>query len=156
MSEIGKYKDCLACCCSIEPELYSEFRYYHDQEWIPSRYCWDCIQYLLNNRWNDYCKGIANADCASALDRLIVNGPPINLRDPVGFYDPNPMNHEEIQTGVFRNKDISLEVLEFRYQENIISAKLEGSLSGQARIDWWNELKEIRQGLVDQEANKKN
>lgn len=152
-SETEEYPDCLACICPIEPELYSEFRYHQDQEWIPSRYCWDCIQYLLKTKWQDYCNGIAKADCATALDRLIENGPPTNLRDPVGFYDPEPSRHEEIQPGMFRNKDTSLEVFEFRYCQNVLSAKLDGSLTGQSRLDWWDELKEIRRGLADREAN---
>lgn len=148
-----EYPECLACCCPIEPDVYSLFRYHQDQEWIPSRYCWDCIQYLLQTKWQDYCDGISKADCAVALDRLIENGPPINLRDPVGFYDPDPEKHQEIQSGMFRNKDTSLEVFEFKFQDNVLSAKLDGSLIGQARLDWWEELKEIRRGLADREAN---
>lgn len=146
-------QDCLVCCSPIDTQLYSEFRYHQEQEWIPSRYCWDCIQYLLKTRWQDYCDSITKADCAVALDRLIQNGPPINLRDPVGFYDPEPSKHEEIQPGMFRNKDVSLEVYEFKYCNNVLTAKLEGSLTGNKRKMWWDELKEIRQGLADNEIN---
>jgi len=143
--------DCIACCCPIDKELYSEFRYNSNQTWIPSRYCWDCIQYMIKNKWQDYLDGITKADCSKALERLIIGGPPINLRDPVGFYDPDPDKHEEIQNGMFRNKDTSLEVFEFKYQNQIYPAKLDNSLIGDERIKWWEELKEIQRGLAQKE-----
>ncbi len=146
--------DCIACCCPIDEDLYSEFRYDPNQKWIQSRYCWDCIQYMLKNKWQDYVDGITKADCASALERLINGGPPINLRDPVGFYDPDPNKHDEIQKGIFRNKDVSLEVFELRYQNNIYPAKLDNSLTGDERLKWWDELKEIQRGLAYKENSK--
>src|SRR5579871_1838678 len=51
-------------------------------EWKRCIYCSDCIVILLNESWNNYLNKVKQADCASALKRLIDEGPPINLKDP--------------------------------------------------------------------------
>lgn len=150
---------CLACAMELEDDLVSQYRFSEDQEWINSRYCWDCIQYMIENNWSIYLNGIAKADCAAALNRLIVHGPPINIRDPVGFIDPNNCKAIKDPKGIilnYQNNDVTLEVKEFLHDNIIISAKLKDSYQGEQRLTWWDELKAIKAGMEASESKEKS
>ena len=93
--------------------------------WHLSNYCESCVYYLLNTSWKIYTDQVKQADCKKALQKLIDVGPPINLRDRVGF--PNPLD---------KTKLTEIDNLMFLKNKKIISAKLKDSLSGEKRTEY--------------------
>lgn len=75
-------KECTCCCDEITYEnscLYSTNS--APNIWRESRYCIECVRYLLSQRFYEYIKAIQESDCAKELNGLIMTGPPIWLTD---------------------------------------------------------------------------
>lgn len=49
--------------------------------WKMSKFCQDCIGYLLQTQWKLYTDALAKTTCKAEQRRLLQRGPPINLRD---------------------------------------------------------------------------
>lgn len=117
--------ECKCCFNDIET---NEVVYYCDsdkQEWIVSKYCYNCLNYMLNNDWLTFVDKINNTDCLAELRKMVKIGPPINIRDPVGL----PCNNQ------------SGEVYMFKYNNKLMDAKLNGSLVNIERDIYWDEIK---------------
>jgi hypothetical protein len=113
------------CCSKIDNSNYVLYKDRELEDWKSSFYCTDCIKYMLLTQWEEYVKLINSANCESALKRLIEEGPPINIRDMMGL----PCENE------------TKEPLYLYYDEGHRYAQLKGSLIGEARQKWWDELK---------------
>ncbi|AYV84473.1 MAG: hypothetical protein Hyperionvirus26_28 [Hyperionvirus sp.] len=116
--------DCYCKCCysDITADNYALYKNSASADWLPSSYCKLCLKEMLLNGWTKFIGLIDKADCAAALKRLIDRPPPINLRDPE----------------CFPNGDVEL----FYFDDTEQSAKLHGSLTGEAHVELWNKLKD--------------
>lgn len=117
--------ECKCCFNSIEM---SNIVYYCDSdryEWKISQYCYDCLTYMLDNNWKAYTDSIEKTECLAELRNMVKIGPPINIRDQNGLPCSN-------QSG---------EVYMFKYNKELINAKLNGSLVGIDRDKYWDDIK---------------
>lgn len=115
-------KECSCCYGDIDENNFVLYNEKMEGTWKSSKYCKICVAYMLENAWGTYIGLVGKADCAAALKRLIQNGPPINLRDPIAFACDNG-------TG---------EVASLYYDGAVHSAKLVGSLEEEERETFWN------------------
>lgn len=73
------------CTCCLEEITYENRCFYNTKlapnKWKESRYCIDCVRYLLSQRFYEYIKAIQESDCEKELNGLILKGPPIWLTD---------------------------------------------------------------------------
>jgi hypothetical protein len=117
------------------------------------------VSHLLKTSWQKYLKGVEQADCQATLNRLIAGqreivfwgvdcalsvvvcpgGPPINLVDATGLPCPPAGSSDPASE--------SGAVHQFWHESDgkEHSAKLEGSLTGEARMAWWSERKVFMQ-----------
>ena len=115
-------------CCFDEIDNNNMVKYKinsHDSQWLISNYCENCVNYIISTSWKIFTDSVEKADCKKSLQKILDVGPPINIRDKVGFPDPNNKdNLTEIDSLLFcRNKQIK-------------SAKLDGSLEGVDRDNY--------------------
>ena len=96
-----------------------------NKQWLISNYCENCVHYVINTSWKIFTDSVEKADCKKSLQKILDVGPPINIRDKVGFPDPN-------------NKETLTEIhsLLFCRNNTIQSAKLKGSLTGIERNNY--------------------
>jgi len=123
--------ECKCCFFDINNENYvlytdGSFGKSPAEKWKSASYCKDCIKQMLLTQWETYLNDLYKADCEAARRRLIELGPPINIRDMLGLPCTNE-THEPIS-------------LYYDNQEQ--SAKLVGSLIGESRQKWWDQLKQ--------------
>jgi hypothetical protein len=85
-------------------------------QWTMSKYCEDCVKYLLQTQWKIYTDALAKTTCKAEQRRLLKRGPPINLRDDEALPCPEK---GEVQSLWFLSDGLEH------------SAKLEGSLVGE-------------------------
>jgi hypothetical protein len=71
--------ECQFCCHDITDIVY--YQTINNYELKPLCYCYDCIQFLLNNLFYKYIEQIKKASCVESLKRLIDEGPPIYFKD---------------------------------------------------------------------------
>jgi hypothetical protein len=134
--------DCVFCCESLTQENYVEYRAIPNGPWLPSVYCELCIQMnFIEKQWQTYLDNIDKADCAAALRRVIGQPPPMNVKDAGLPCKDNGLN-EEVQ------------LFWFASDGETHSAKLVGSLEGQAREEFWAEKKAILAFFEKDEAEK--
>ncbi|XP_022588327.2 uncharacterized protein LOC34618102 [Cyclospora cayetanensis] len=117
--------ECLVCFDDITEETYCEYRVPGDSRWHPACFCYPCIQQLQQTQFKRYCDGVSHSTCAKEQRALLHRGPPINLSDPHAF----PVAERT-----------EVEALWIAATKQQASAKLEGSLTGEAREKLWNEL----------------
>lgn len=101
------------------------------ENWIPSKYCYGCVTRVRNESFSSYIESIKTATCPKQLRKLIEAGPPIYVSDPAAF---------PVQEGDH--------VYEFRRfypdgTEEVVSARLVGSVIGEERERLWGELQAI-------------
>ncbi|GAB5037985.1 conserved plasmodium protein [Nannochloropsis oceanica] len=118
--------ECSVCMDDLDSGNYAEYRAGADMPWLPSPYCVTCIEVILKRQFTDYKQMIEGSKCAAEFRRLFTLGPPINLRDPKAF----PCSG-----------DGEVHSFWFMHDSQIHSAKLEGSLQGEARAEYWNYLR---------------
>lgn len=132
------------CLCCLEPmtiDLYVEYKPLDESPWLVSGYCVECISSLIKMQWSKFVDGIKNSTCEAELRRMVSKGPPINLRDPKALPCPN---------------DGEVALLWFGRDGECHSAKLAGSLIGEERDRYWQELKDtILPGLDAKEEEAK-
>ena len=125
-------EECLCCMMEFDDENIVHYTDKPDGDWRMSPYCYNCLKYIQDTYWNTYVDTIKKADCKASLRRAIAEGPPVNIRDKALPCD----------------NDTS-EVYQLQFQKEVISAKLKGSYEGNKRLEWWDELKEVLQGMDD-------
>ena len=130
---------CMCCWDDLAAETYVEYRSTCSSSssvatdatstttpnaWQPSGYCQGCIEQLLKTQWNTYTTALAKTTCKAEQRRLLARGPPINISDAKAL--PCPENCD-------------VEMLWYMSDGQEHSAKLEGSLVGEARQKYWDE-----------------
>lgn len=118
---------CMSCWEDLTSDLYVEYQGSADSAWMPSGYCKSCIQHMLNSQWEAYCSSLAKTTCKAEQKRLLTKGPPINISDKTALPCPD---------------DGEVHALWFMDEPTVDqSAKLTGSLVGEARAKFWEEQK---------------
>lgn len=140
--------DCVFCCDDLTEENYVEYRAVPDGPWLKSIYCQPCLEtHFIQGQWQKYLDSIAAADCAAALRRVLSAPPPINVKD-AGLPCKDNGYNEEVQSFWFSS------------DKQVHSAKLVGSLEGEARDKFWSEKQafltatELQEELAKAEAAK--
>jgi hypothetical protein len=117
-----------------EDELPGEqcwWRSMNSHEWTPSKYCFACVTRVRNDNFNSYIESIKTATCPKQLRRLIEDGPPIYVSDPTTF-PVTPGDHVHEFKRVFPDGT-----------EEIVTARLVGSVIGEEREQLWRELQGV-------------
>ena len=122
--------DCLCCLEEITKSNFVKYKFdLEAEEWLESKYCKDCVILLLNTQWKTYLDGLKD-DCKKTVKNLIISGPPINIKDKDGFPGED-------------NKEVQI----LYYDDSEQRAKLNGTLEGEDREKYWNELKSLLEHL---------
>ncbi|KAL7067640.1 hypothetical protein ACR3K2_19140 [Cryptosporidium serpentis] len=102
-------------------------------------------QVYENSSWylSKYCESIKNTKCLKEQQALLQRGPPINIRDIHGF----PECHDNEVFSLCNSKT----------RDNI-DPKLDGSLIGDERIKFWNELKQFisKEDMLEEISSESN
>jgi hypothetical protein len=118
--------ECLCCFGELDDTNYVEFRVSETAAWTPAKYCGDCIQTLLDSKFEAYMTGVAKSTCEAELRRYMVKGPPLYLEDPLGL----PCAEGESAYELWYCSDNSVR-----------SGKVKGALEGDERQKLWDEHK---------------
>lgn len=123
--------NCASCWEDITQDNYVEYLPFPSSDkdedpvqWRTSKFCQDCIKYLIRTQWKNYTDSLAKTTCKAEQRRLLKRGPPINLRDDEAL--PCPDGGEVM-------------MLWFMSDGQEHSAKLDGSLVGEEREKFWHE-----------------
>lgn len=144
LTNVSFDSDCLICANVLINEKRVLYKMI-DSEWIPLKnICNDCVFSVLHNGWNLYIDKIKNADCSGALKRLLKTGSPINIR--LSEFINEQLNSKE--------KNNELEFHEFYTNHEIISAKLDESLTGIERDVWIRNQQQFIEYLESSEGKK--
>ncbi|CDJ67665.1 hypothetical protein, conserved [Eimeria necatrix] len=118
--------ECLVCYEDITEDNYCEYQAPGDSRWYPCFFCYPCVQQLQQTQFQRYCDGVSRSTCAKEQRALLTRGPPVNLWDAHAF--PVADKSEIEQLWVAKDRRTA-------------SAKLDGSLTGEAREKLWSELR---------------
>lgn len=121
--------DCSFCFNEITDCV--EYKKNTTNEWFQSSICFECIMYLKRSQYGDYITQIQSTDCKRTLKRLLEMGPPLWVHDVNVFKNVDYENNEN--------------VIEFKCNDEIISARLEGSVDGEERKRLWDSLRNLRE-----------
>jgi hypothetical protein len=121
--------DCSICFNEISKGV--EYRKNTSNEWFETSVCLDCVMHLKKTQYNDYINQIQTTDCKRTLKRLLDMGPPVWIYDVNIFKDVDYEKNENI--------------IEFKYNDECRSARLDGSVEGDERIALWESLKNLRE-----------
>ncbi len=73
--------DCIACWCEIDQENVCFYISEIEHTSQKSKYCWTCANCEAEEFYFRWQHSVDNADCASALRRMIAKGPPMTFTD---------------------------------------------------------------------------
>ena len=124
----GNDLDCMVCWDTLNEETYIEYKISADSKWMPGMICETCVEHLRKTQYARYSELLQKSTCKAELRRLLTAGPPIRVREPQALPCPN---------------DGEIHSLWFISDKKEHSALLEGALEGEARMKYWNELKEF-------------
>ena len=128
--------ECVVCYNEFTEKTKVLYQDNPDSEWKTGQYCYYCTEYLLKSNWQKYKDDVEKADCKRSLRNALKAGPPINMRD-IGF----PCQNDNGE--VYKMKCNNVE----------FSPKLEGSLTGKEREEWWTHYKAIMNAMEESDAN---
>ena len=124
-SEHGTPSEGAACACcwdDLGQETYVEYKTSETSAWLPSGFCINCVNHLLDTQWDVYVNALAKTTCKAEQRRLLAKGPPINLKDTKALPCPD---------------DGEVHSLWFMVDNTERSAKLRGSLVGEVSEAVW-------------------
>jgi len=122
--------ECMSCMCDMDSSNYVEYRSSESSLWLVSKFCSDCCSHLQKIQFNQYEERLKKTTCQAEMRRLVEGGPPINLFDKTALpCDDDPSNSRGEVHSLWFSSD---------GQEH--SAKLEGSLEGDARANFIVEI----------------
>ena len=129
LKELNNMSDnnmCTICCNIITKENYVFCKM--DNTWKLSLFCSECINILLNSKWNDYINNIKNIDCENSLKNLLKHKLPNKLSYNGGFYEPYIdelfINNQIYSSILVKPNNININELELNLQQlynNIIN-----------------------------------
>jgi hypothetical protein len=121
---------CMSCWDDVSSENYVEYRSSATSTWSPSGFCEMCVGMLLKGQWKKYTESLSTTTCKAEQRRLLERGPPINVSDKTAMPCPDG-DHAEVHS------------LWYMSDGEEHSAKLDGSLEGDARQTYWKNQKEF-------------
>ncbi|CDR96045.1 hypothetical protein, conserved [Babesia bigemina] len=127
--EIDDGTSCLICYEDLILSNAVAYKATEDAEWALSTFCIDCIKQLLATQYERYITSLRTTNCAKEQRALLERGPPVNISDHLGF--PLAEKRE-----VYALYDMG--------QQAPLSAKLEGSVTGEERERLWEELSKFK------------
>ena len=77
--------ECLVCYEDLTAENYVEYRVAPDAPWLAAKFCEECLQTLIDTKFEAYMSGVAKSTCEAELRRYMARGPPVYVEDPMGF-----------------------------------------------------------------------
>ena len=116
--------ECLSCYDEIVMELL--YRDVENGNWKSCPYCENCINWYIQNQWDEYVNVIKSETCKKTLQRLLKLGPPTRIREPSGLPTSDP----------------SGQIWDLKSGNRTISAKLDGVYVGEKMEKYKIELKE--------------
>eukprot|EP01068_Selenidium_serpulae_P019581 Selendium_serpulae@DN6891_c0_g1_i1.p1 len=131
--------ECLVCFDDMTAENYLEYQTHANSDWHPSLMCSDCVGHVQGSQFHRYVKDLEKVNCAAQHRRMVEKGPPINLHDKLSF--PVAEGGEIHQLWSFKDKQV-------------MSAMLDGALTGEARQKFWDNSKVFVGGEDDEEKSK--
>lgn len=117
--------ECITCLDEYESVEYKE----KDGEWLNSPYCERCINYFIENQWDNYVNTIKTETCKKTIRRMIDSGPPIYVKEPVGMPCENSQGVYEFNFG----QDVVND-------QRVVSGKLKGVYEGDEMVNYKNFL----------------
>ena len=126
MAHAAPAGECLVCYEDVTPDNYCEYRVAPDRPWQPSKYCWECLERLMDSKFEAYVSGVANSTCEAEMRRYLTKGPPIYVEDNAGL----PVGEGEHVDEIWVSSD-----------DSVRSGKVKGALEGEARQKLWDEQK---------------
>lgn len=106
----------MSCWDDIDASTYVEYKSSEESEWMPSGFCVNCVNHLLNTQWELYTTALAKTTCKAEQRRLLKAGPPINIKDATALACPDGAEAHSLW---------------FMSDGEVHSAKLVGSLVGE-------------------------
>jgi hypothetical protein len=77
--------ECVVCYEDLTADNYVEYRVGPTAPWLPAKFCQECLQTVLDTKFEAYMTGVASSTCEAELRRYMLKGPPIYIEDPTGF-----------------------------------------------------------------------
>merc|ERR1711991_182826 len=125
--------DCMICFEELDERNYVEYKCTEDGAWKAASLCEFCVEYLKGSQYKKYVDDLAKTTCAAEQRRLLADGPPVNIYEPHGM---------PCVCGTCEGR---LEVAALWYaSKGDVSPQLEGALTGEARMAFWEEQKKFR------------
>mmetsp|Transcript_27422 Transcript_27422/g.56157 ORF Transcript_27422/g.56157 Transcript_27422/m.56157 type:complete len:162 (+) Transcript_27422:147-632(+) len=123
--------ECMVMFDDITEENYCEYQAMPSGKWFPAKFCDTVVEEMIKTQFSKYLDdvGKASRDCAAAVRRLVIKGPPLYLADPHGL--PIPEDDTHIGAVWYCNGN------------RTESAKLQGALEGKAREELWEGQKAV-------------
>uniref|UniRef100_A0A0G4FTQ5 Uncharacterized protein n=1 Tax=Chromera velia CCMP2878 TaxID=1169474 RepID=A0A0G4FTQ5_9ALVE len=121
--------ECLVCFDDLSEENYVEYRTTPESAWFPGKFCEACLGQLMDTQFDKFCNDLSKTTCAREQRVLLERGPPINVFDKNAFPEAG---------------DAEVHSLWFASDKEIHSAKLKGSLEGEARMKYWEDQKKFQ------------
>lgn len=135
--------ECLVTMEDITVENYVEYQIYPSMKW-KTCYMEQCVvEELLATQFTRYVSQVRAADCQAELSRLLSQGPPIYISDPIGLPLRSDDDDDDDDTKVEAEEGRHVHALWYSSDEQIRSAKLNGAVEGAERQKLWEELKEF-------------
>ncbi|KAJ1485013.1 hypothetical protein T484DRAFT_1795206 [Baffinella frigidus] len=132
--------DCMCTFDEIDSTSYVEYQAQPSGLWYPAKYGAETIQEMLDTGYDKYMTDVekASSDCAAAVRRLVVKGPPIYLSDVHALPIVEGQTH--------------ISTVWFCKDSREVSAKLKGALEGAAREELWGVQKEMLAAMESAET----
>lgn len=154
MSVHGAPPDGLECLClfeDIDASNYVEYRAFPSGVWRPAKFCESVVEQFLDTQFEKYMDDVekASKDCAAAVRRLVVKGPPTHLSDPIALALDGTLKLLKEWTTCFSHLrthtdgEERIDLLWFSSSNTERSALLKGALVGDERERLWNDQKEV-------------
>mmetsp|Transcript_33605 Transcript_33605/g.82630 ORF Transcript_33605/g.82630 Transcript_33605/m.82630 type:complete len:156 (-) Transcript_33605:596-1063(-) len=130
----GKPTEGMECMCTLDDiteETYCEYQTMPSGKWHPAKFAAPVVDEMLQTLFKKYLEDVEKAarDCAAAVRRLVVKGPPIYVFDAHGLPLPEGETH--------------IEKVWFCKGNEEKSAVLQGALQGKEREELWNSQKQV-------------
>jgi len=138
--------ECPVCVMDLTKENFVEYaKSANNKKWYASPYCSTCLQYFIDNKWNEYYEKTHKLEildmaglkkiCPRELRQMVERGPPISVSD----YKAMPNEEAVNEIGIVTHE---VHALWYANDGSVTRGKLKGSLEGEARSKYWDVLKE--------------
>jgi len=132
--------ECMVTFDDITEENYCEYLAQPSGTWLPAKFSDSVVKEMIDTQFQKYLDDVEKAarDCAAAVRRLVVKGPPIFLFDAHGL--PLPEGDTHISEVWYCNGN------------STASAKLKGALEGAERESLWDGQRAVLASMEAAEA----